>query len=166
MELYEKIDNSTNKKKLSYKEKLSKKDNLEENNTMKYNIISVNLLKDKKGNQKVYGIDLLLKTTLYFLKKDNPLTKENFKRLEEIKSQIEKMDLNNEKEKREKLEEETYMLFKKISSENSLLSEIRNISDILEQAQFQYKKYVLLTCIQYISKYNLLIFFQLLRSKR
>ena len=140
MELYEKIENSKNKKKLSYKERFSKKVNIEENNEIKNNIISVNLLKDKRSNQNVYGIDKLLKTTLYFLKKDNPLTENNFKKLKEIKSELEKIDWNNQIDQRKILEKEACKYFKNISSENSLLSGISNITEILEQAKFEFKK--------------------------
>ena len=91
-DLYEKIPLlGENKVKLSYKERYSKKVPIVEEQKIKDNIISVNILKSEKNNN-VYGIDLLLKTSLYFLKRDNPFKEENFIRIQEIKKELDDID--------------------------------------------------------------------------
>ena len=137
-ELYEKIPIlKENKTKLSFKERFSKKVKLEDNREMKSNIVSVNILKTSI-NPNVYGIDLLLKTTLYFLKRDNPFNENNFKKIEDIKKELDEIDCNGNKkvERRKELQEETNVLFNEIAIENSFLRGCENIINILEKAKY------------------------------
>ena len=69
VELYENFPNLNEKKKpLTFKERFGQKVVKEKSSEMKNNIISVNLVKTK-SNSNAYGVDIILKTTLYFLKK-------------------------------------------------------------------------------------------------
>lgn len=104
--------------------------------------MNINLLKNNKINLDVYGIDVLLKTTLYFLQKNNPLEENKFKKLNKLKTEIEKLDLNKEEDikKRNNFENQINILFKEISEENSLLSGIGNIQNILEKAKYDASK--------------------------
>ena len=68
MELYEKIDTSKDKKKLSFKERFSKKGNIVVNDVMKNNIISVNLIKDKKKSNCLWN-RLTIKNNFRIFKK-------------------------------------------------------------------------------------------------
>ena len=151
-ELYEKTQYSQ-KQKLTYKERFRQKTNNKEKNEMKDNIISVNLLKTK-SNSIVYGIDILLKTTLYFLKKDNPLNEINFKKIINIKNEIESMDTKKEYiYKRDDLETKANIYFNIIAKENSLLSNCTNIYEILKKAKYESNLYI------YYEKYFFLFFF-------
>lgn len=124
-------------KKLSFKERFGKKAVVQEKKEMKNNIISVNLLKTK-ANSNVYGIDKILKTTLYFLKKYNPLDKKNFEELENIKNDLEKIDIEKDNnEQRTQLEKKANDFFQEISKDNSLLSGCKNIFNILEKAKYE-----------------------------
>ena len=137
-ELYENFTTLNEKSKpLSFKERFGQKV-VKEKSEMKNNIISVNLLKTK-SNSNAYGIDILLKTTLYFLKKDNPLTEENFEKCLEIKNCLEKVNSNNKENEltRKELEDKADRYFHKIANENSLLSSCENILDILKKAKYE-----------------------------
>ena len=80
---------------------------------LKNNIIRVNLIKEENSN--VYGIDMLLKLTLYFLKKENPFDEIFFNKLEEYKLQLEdKVNPINES-KRVNIEEKVNIIIKELS---------------------------------------------------
>ena len=133
-ELYQKISNTNENKKLTFKERFSKKVVNKEKNEMKDNIISVNLLKSN-ANSNVYGIDNLLKLSLGYLKKDNPFDDKIFNEMENIKNSLEKIEDGNEI-KRKDYELLAHQYLKQISKENSLLSGCTNINEILKKAKF------------------------------
>ena len=136
-ELYDRIPIKENKEKLSYKERFSKKVPVKEKKEIKTNIIGVNILKTK-ANSNVYGIDLLLKLTLYYLKKDNPFKPDAFEKLNKIKEELNEIDSNGNKniQRRKELQDEANNLFIEISKENSFLSGCSNIFNILEKAKY------------------------------
>lgn len=137
IELYDRIPIKENKEKLSYKERFSKKVTVKEKEEIKTNIIGVNILKTK-ANSNVYGIDLLLKLTLYYLKKDNPFKPDAFEKLNKIKEELNEIDSNGNKkiQRRKELQDEANNLFIEISKENSFLSGCTNIFNILEKAKY------------------------------
>ena len=128
-ELIERVEYSTEKV-LSYKEKYSKK-LAKSNNTSKYNIVCLNLLKSNVTDRNVYGIDLLLKTTVRFLKKDNPFSPAYFEELKTYKNKNYK-DSNSLNIKQ--TEQKVNNLYSKIALENSFLSSCNNIKNILYKA--------------------------------
>lgn len=137
-ELYEKIPVlGENKVKQSYKERFSKKVIETEKNKLKSNIISVNILKTKNSPY-VYGIDSLLKATLYFLKRDNPFKSENFEKIEKIKKELDDIDCggNVKKEKRKQLQIEANIIYNEIAKANSFLKGCNDIMNILEKAKY------------------------------
>ena len=131
-------DDDNNNTKKNYLEKYAKKNKLDNNKKkLKNNIIRVNLIKEENSN--VYGIDMLLKLTLYFLKKENPFDEIFFNKLEEYKLQLEdKVNPINES-KRVNIEEKVNIIIKELSMKNSFLSSIRNINDIKAKAEQEYK---------------------------
>ena len=133
-ELYQKISNTNENKKLTFKERFSKKVVNKEKNEMKDNIISVNLLKSN-ANSNVYGIDNLLKLSLGYLKKDNQFDDKIFDEMENIKNSLEKIEDGNEI-KRKDYELLAHQYLNQISKENSLLSGCTNINEILKKAKF------------------------------
>ena len=142
-ELYEKIPVlGENKVKLSYKERFSKKNMENEKKELKNNIISVNILKTK-NSPIVYGIDSLLKATLYFLKRDNPFKSENFEKIEKIKKELDEIDCcgNVKIEKRKQLQNEANILYNEIAEENSFLKGCNNIMNILEKAKYDSNRF-------------------------
>ena len=135
-ELYDKISLEKNKVK-SFKERFCKKVvEKETNKEMKSNIISVNILKGKNSN--VFGIDLLLKLTLYYLKKDNPFNENNFIKLNNIKKELDEINSNGKDSmmRRKELKNEANNLFNIISKENTFLNGCTNIFSILEKAEY------------------------------
>ena len=137
-DLYEKIPILGEKQvKLSYKERFSKKVVPIENQELKCNIISVNILKSK-NNANVYGIDSLLKATLYFLKRDNPFKEENFQNIENIKKELDEIDCggNVKAERKKELQNEANHIFAEIAKENSFLRGCDNIMNIIEKAKY------------------------------
>ena len=141
-DLYEKIPVLGDKQvKLSYKERFSKKDQVVGNKEITSNIISVNILKSQNSTN-VYGIDLLLKATLYFLKRDNPFKEENFKKIEEIKKELDEIDCggNVKVERRKDLQSEANKIYTDIAKENSFLRGCDDITDIVEKARYDSHK--------------------------
>ena len=135
-ELYDKISLEKNKVK-SFKERFCKKVvEKETNKEMKSNIISVNILKGKNSN--VFGIDLLLKLTLHYLKKDNPFDEKNFIKLNNIKKGLDEINSNGKDSmmRRKELKNEANTLFNIISKENTFLTGCTNIFSILEKAEY------------------------------
>ena len=136
-DLLENFENKKKKKDFSiYGQKFQKKEEI--NSIIDNNIIKVNLIADKKTNKIIYGIDKLLKTTLYILKKDNPFTK--FNELEEMNEIIQKyLAKLNKGVPLSKTEEKDFIEYKKkianimlrLSEENYLLNQIKNTDDII-----------------------------------
>jgi len=103
----------------------------------------------KHENNEVYGVDTILNTTLYLLKKNNPFN--NFQFLEEINKKIEiYLEKINHKIKLSEEEEENFRNFKEkikdqiieISKENSLLNQLKNPDNILERANIESKQII------------------------
>lgn len=113
------------------------------------NIIKVNLLAEKEMQSHIYGIDKLLKTTLFILRKNNPFN--NFIELGEMNEKIQKYltKLNNEI-KLSKEEEKDFIISKKeikdlmlqISEENYLFNQIKSDKDIIINARQKAQKWV------------------------
>jgi len=102
------------------------------------NIIEVNLLANKKENKHIYGMNTLLKTTLYYLKKNNPFN--NFEKLEKmnccIQNYIQKLNkdikFTDEEEKDfVRCKENVKNLILNLSEENFLLNQVKNTDDII-----------------------------------
>ena len=143
------IENYGNKKEhidfKKYGKKYSKCENSKSD--IEDNIIIVNLIADKERQSHIYGIDKLLKTTLYILKKNNPFN--NFSELEVMNEKIQKYltKLNNDIPF-SKEEEKDFFLYKKeiknlmikISEENYLLNQIKSDKDIIKRSKEKAKK--------------------------
>ena len=146
-DLLEKYENK--KEKIDYK-KYGKnfKKNKTPNSSLKDNIIEVNLLSSETTNKRIYGVDILLKTTLNILRKNNPFN--NFNKLEEMNDNIQKyiMKLNNninfsDKEEKDFIQckENIKNLVLEISEENYLLNQIKNSDDILLNSRKKTQKF-------------------------
>ena len=105
---------------------------------LKNNIIEVNLVADKKKHKYIYGLDTLLQTTLYYLKKNNPFN--NFDKLEKMNENIQKYILKLNKDIKFTKEEEKDFINSKenikniileLSEENFLLNQLKNTDDII-----------------------------------
>ena len=146
-ELIEIIKDGTNDK-LSFKQRYAEKKASGNKQKIKNNIVRINLIKDENSN--VYGIDQLLKVTLYFLKKENPFKDPFndvlFNKLEEYKLQLEDKLINENQ--RSQIEEKVNIVIKELSMKNSFLSNIGSIKDIRLKAENQCKidlfKYILI----------------------
>lgn len=141
-DLFEKIPIlDENKVQLSYKERFAQRGTNSQNNDIKNNIISANILKSKICTN-VFGINSLLKITLYFLKRDNPLIQEHFDKIEKIKRELDIIDCggNNRPIKKKELENETNLAFNEISKQNSFLRGCNNINDVMKKAKYDSEK--------------------------
>ena len=136
------------KEKIDYKKygKKFKKNNTP-NSSLKDNIIEVNLLSNRT-NSNIYGIDILLKTTLNILRKNNPFN--NFSKLEEMNENIQKyimklkddISFTDEEEKNfTQYKEKIKNLMLEISEENFLLNQIKNADDILIKSRKKTTKF-------------------------
>ena len=148
-ELIEYFNGSKPENNKNYKELYKNKIKINKSKKIKYNIIRVNLIKDEESNQQVFGIDSLLKITLDLLKKDNPFDDEDFKQLEIYKQQlVENPNVFINNMHKNAFEENVNLIYKKISSKNSFLSNIQSIQDIQQKAakdnQFSLYRYIFL----------------------
>jgi len=133
-DLIEKIDESKEEKKLSFKDKYKNKNSIKSNQKIKYNIVQLNWLKDVKSGKNVYGIDTLLKLTLHFVRKDNPFSEQYFIDLEEYETKLKEHSIN--KNDRKNIEDKIKDIYKKLSGENSFFSNILSIDSIISNAPF------------------------------
>ena len=133
-DLIEKIDESKEEKKISFKEKYKNKNSVKSNQKIKYNIVQLNLLKDVKSGKNVYGIDTLLKLTLHFVRKDNPFSEQYFIDLKEYETKLKEHSIN--KNDRKNIEDKIKDIYKKLSGENSFFSNILSIDSIISNAHF------------------------------
>ena len=144
IEIIKEDDKENKDGKVDYKKKYSKK-NKAPDKKIKNNIVRLNLIKDDNSN--VYGIDVLLKVTLYFLKKDNQFEDVFFKQLEDYKMQLENKNKPIDEQKRNTIERQVNLIFKELANRNSFLGSIRSIEDIREKAnrecQIDLFKYIL-----------------------
>ena len=151
--LYEEEENIIDDKKLSIREKIERKKKNKENNINKDNIIGLNLLTKKTENNIIpsFGIDLLLKKTLEYIKKTNNFDEKDFSKLRQIK---EKFEYYNKKIKEENklneieenkfsnLKKESQSLISEISNKYSLFEKSNNISEISKNAESDSQKYI------------------------
>ena len=133
-DLIEKIEEKKEGNKLSFKDKYKNKNLNKGEKKTKYNIVLLNLLKDEKSENNVYGIDELLKLTLYFLRKHNPLSKDKFNSLLNYKQRLIKPDIN--KNERNEIEKQVKDIYKTLSNENTFLSNIESFDSIIANAHF------------------------------
>lgn len=133
-DLIEKIDESKEEKKISFKEKYKNKNSVKSNQKIKYNIVQLNLLKDVKSGKNVYGIDTLLKLTLHFVRKDNPFSEQYFIDLKKYEAKLKEHSIN--KNDRKNIEDKIKDIYKKLSGENSFFSNILSIDSIISNAHF------------------------------
>jgi len=133
-DLIEKIEKKKEEKKLTFKDKYKNKNSVKAEKKTKYNIVLLNLLKDTISGKKVYGIDTLLKLTLYFMRKDNPFKKEDFDSLIRYKQKLSNPDIN--KNDRETIENEIKDIYKQLSNQNTFFSNIENFDSIIANAHF------------------------------
>ena len=133
-DLIEKIEKKKEEKKLTFKDKYKNKNSVKAEKKTKYNIVLLNLLKDTISGKKVYGIDTLLKLTLYFMRKDNPFKKEDFASLIDYKQKLSNPDINNND--RERIENKIKEIYKQLSKENTFFSNIENFDSIIANAHF------------------------------
>ena len=133
-DLIEKIDESKEEKKISFKDKYKNKNSVKSNQKTKYNIVQLNLLKDEKSGKNVYGIDTLLQLTLYFVRKDNPFSEKYFNNLKEYETKLIEPCLNKNDSK--KIKNEIEDIYKNLSRENSFFSNTSSIDSIIANAHF------------------------------
>ena len=103
--------------KMDYKKKYAKRKTDADKKKIKNNIVRLNLIKDENSN--VYGIDILLKVTLYFLKKDNLFENVFFDQLEDYKTQLEDKTKPIDEQERNKIERQVNLIFKELANRNS-----------------------------------------------
>ena len=133
-DLIEKIEEKKEGNKLSFKDKYKNKNSNKGEKKTKYNIVLLNLLKDENFENNVYGIDELLKLTLYFLRKHNPLSKDKLNSLLDYKQRLIKPDIN--KNERNEIEKQVKDIYKTLSNENTFLSNIESFDSIIANAHF------------------------------
>ena len=111
-DLIEKIDESKEKKaKINFKDKYKNKNSIKNNQKFKYNIVSLNLIGDKESKRGAHGIDTLLQLTLYFIRKDNPLSENYFKELKIHQNTLKNHILDDTK--RKTIEDNVINIYKK-----------------------------------------------------
>ena len=132
-DLIEKIDESKEEKKISFKDKYKNKNKVKSNQKIKYNIVQLNLLKDENSEKKVYGIDALLQLTLHFVRKDNPFSEQYFTDLKEYEAKLKEPSID--KNSRKDIEDKIKFIYTKLSGENSFFSNIVSIDSIIANAQ-------------------------------
>ena len=119
-----------------FKTKIKKKDNKKPN----YNIVRLNLLKDEEEGKKVFGIDNLLKLTLYFIRKDNPFLGDSFvsrDSFDELKNyEIRLNESNLEEIDKKQIENNVKSIYKKLSEQNSFFSNVQSFDSIIANAHF------------------------------
>jgi len=154
-DLIERVGEQKKENKLSYKDKYKNKNLIKAEKKTKYNIVLLNLLKDENSGKKVYGIDTLLELTLYFMRKDNPFSEECFNSLIDYKQMLSLTDIS--KNDRKIIEDEIKKIYKKLSKENSFLSNIVSIDSIIANAHFNNEIFRIKTTLMY-SMFFLFIF--------
>ena len=133
-DLIEKIDESKEEEKISFKKKYKNKNMVKSNKKIKYNIVQLNLLKDENSGKKVYGIDALLQLTLHLMRKDNPFTEQYFIDLKEYEAKLKEPSID--KNSRKDIEDKIKFIYTKLSGENSFFSNIVSIDSIIANAHF------------------------------
>ena len=134
-DLIEKIDENKEANKLSFKDRYQKKNSVKAEKKSKFNIVLLNLLKDEKSGKNVYGIDILLKLTLYFIRKDNPsFSKNDFDPLIVYKQKLTNADINEND--RKEIEDNIKKIYKILSDENSFFSNIKNFDSIIANVHY------------------------------
>ena len=133
-DLIEKIDESKEEEKISFKKKYKNKNMVKSNKKIKYNIVQLNLLKDENSGKKVYGIDALLQLTLHLMRKDNPFTEQYFIDLKEYEAKLKEPSID--KNSRKDIEDKIKFIYTKLSAENSFFSNIVSIDSIIANAHF------------------------------
>ena len=146
-DLIERVGKQEKENKLSYKDKYKNKNSIKAEKRTKYNIVLLNLLKDENSGKNVYGIDTLLEITLYFMRKDNPFSEEYFNSLIDYKLMLSLTDIN--KNDRKIIEDEIKKIYKKLSEENSFLSNIVSIDSIIANAHFNNEIFRIKTTLMY-----------------
>ena len=134
-DLIEKIDENKEVNKLSFKDRYKNKNSVKDEKKTKFNIVLLNLLKDEKSGKNVYGIDILLKLTLYFIRKDNPsFSKNDFDPLIVYKQNLTNPNINEND--RKEIEDNIKKIYKILSDENSFFSNIKNFDSIIANAHY------------------------------
>ena len=134
-DLIEKIDENKEVNKLSFKDRYKNKNSVKDEKKSKFNIVLLNLLKDEKSGKNVYGIDILLKLTLYFIRKDNPsFSKNDFDPLIVYKQNLTNPNINEND--RKEIEDNIKKIYKILSDENSFFSNIKNFDSIIANAHY------------------------------
>ena len=128
-------DVKTNDKKVNYKEKYLKKEKSLKKE-IENNIVQINLIKNKKYGNPIYGFDSLFKKTLFFLKKDNPFYQNPYIF---YKLLSEKENLEKNKIDKSIIEKNVNTLYKEIADKNSFFSGIGSIEDILNKIEKENK---------------------------
>ena len=126
----------------NFKKKIKKKDNKKPN----HNIVRLNLLKDEEEGKKVFGIDNLLKLTLYFIRKDNPFSGDSFvsgDSFDELKNyEIRLNDSNLEEIEKKQIENNVKYIYQKLSEQNSFFSNVQSFDSIIANAHFHNRMFM------------------------
>ena len=119
-----------------FKTKIKKKDNKKHN----YNIVRLNLLKDEEEGKKVFGIDNLLKLTLYFIRKDNQFSGVSFEDLKNYEIRLN--DSNLEEIEKKQIENNVKYIYQKLSEQNSFFSNVQSFDSIIANAHFHNRMFM------------------------
>ena len=119
-----------------FKTKIKKKDNKKPN----YNIVRLNLLKDEEEGKKVFGIDNLLKLTLYFIRKDNQFSGVSFEDLKNYEIRLN--DSNLEEIEKKQIENNVKYIYQKLSEQNSFFSNVQSFDSIIANAHFHNRMFM------------------------
>ena len=82
----------------------------------------------------MYGIDILLQLTLYFIRKDNPYTENDFKELKEYEKILKEQNISEYN--RKNIENNVKEIYKNLSNKNSFFANIESFDSIIANAHF------------------------------